>query len=62
MMHYEAIEMHTCRLSMFLEKVKLDKVMSVLGKKLIIIGNWLMVRISPSSYGCTWEVAKHSRN
>ena len=42
MMHYEAIEMQTCRLSVFLEKVKFNKVMSFLRKKLIsVTGSWL---------------------
>ena len=26
------------------------------------VNNWFMVGVYPSSYGCTWEVAKHERS
>ena len=61
----EAIEMHVCKLSMVLEKLKFDKMvsMSVLKEKPEIINltyntinNWFMVSVHPSSYGCIWKL------
>lgn len=46
-----ATEKHICKVSMGLEKLIFDKVMSMLQ------GNWFMVSVRPSSYGCTWKVA-----
>ena len=51
-----AIEKHVCKVSMGLQKLKFDKVMSLLQ------GNWFMVSVRPSSYGCTCKVAKHARS
>ena len=46
----QAIEMHVCKLSMGLEKQKFD-----------VICAMFMVCMHRSSFGCTWEVAKHKR-
>ena len=52
----KTIEIHVCKLSVGLEKLKFCKIMYVNVKS-----NWFMVNVGPSSYGCTSEVAKHSR-
>ena len=53
---YEATEMHVCKLSMALQKLKFHEIMSTL------LNYWFMVGVPLSSYGCTWGVAKHSKS
>ena len=52
MMTQETTEMHVCTLSICLEKLNCEIMMSMLQN------NWFMVSVRPSSYGCIEEVAK----
>ena len=49
----ETIEIHVCKLTVGLEKLKIYKIMYVNVKS-----NWFMVNVGPSSYGCTSEDRK----
>ena len=47
-------EMHVGKLSMGLERFECDKIVSMLES------NWFMTSVRLSSFGCSWEVGKHS--